>query len=65
MLIRHHSVAFTTSAFKQMQMKVISDARAEQIQTFAVHRLRLTFLNGRAGGHHRSNLYLQSFRCKL
>lgn len=51
MLIRHHSVAFTTSAFKQMQMKVISDAGAEQIQTFAEHRLRLTFLNGRAGGH--------------
>lgn len=34
MVIRHQSVAFTTGAFKQMQMKVISDAGAE-------HRSRL------------------------
>lgn len=29
MVIHHQSVAFTTAALKQMQMKVISDAEAE------------------------------------
>lgn len=39
MVIQHQSGAFTTEAFKHMQMKVFSDAGAEH-QAFLVHRTK-------------------------
>lgn len=61
MLIYNHSVAFRSRGFKQMQMKVISDAEAQ-------HRSRhfqytgWPFLNGRVSSHQWSCLYFQSCR---